>query len=674
MSRPTTKRENMPLLDEFTRGLARSAAVLTIGGNAEDRDEQLRDQDLPQDLTPHPSRSDTARVTASMPTRGLALGRARLMLTAVALVAGLLGGAMAIDTPMAAAVSAGPLCEGYSACSAAPYTTHNYQSNLSISYWGANTGVECTNYVAFVESLDGAPTPNYNLGNATNWAKAARDHGVTVNQTPTVGSVAQWYNTDHGISSDGHVAIVEQVGPNDSYIVVSQDNWTSDYQGYGWALILANAPNQGEPWPNNFIHFPIRLPTTLSHTQPARLIQSTGNLYWTANQTVDGSSQADVFRASKDNQPGQEQILYQESTSTPVDFEAITYANVGGTYYGYFVANYPSQNESQIKRVPLTGGAAVVLATSPAVIGNRDLVTDGSFLYWADADGIRKMAIAGGTVQTLVSGETFAHLGLDGPVLYYSSGNSILHVPTSGGASTTVVSAASTITAMYPPSATFGIVVWGEANGSVNLFPDLTDSVGQLQAPGADVSITSVSVTDNYILWSECLPQSCTVDGDNGNIVSVPTTGPPVDVQGDASAWYWGDSELEKYTPSAAPPHGFSLTAKGNILAQLRKPRTLVLLVYPTAKPSAQHLELLGRVALGHHHEGLSRITWGLRVHGHRLGAGHYLAELEARIDGALTAGGPTVHFDVGKSGKLTIVAQSCPARARADATTATAC
>ena len=147
----------------------------------------------------------------------------------------------------------------------------------------------------------------------------------------------------------------------------------------------------------------------------------------------------------------------------------------------------------------------MVLATSPAVIGNRDLVTDGSFLYWADAEGIRKMAIAGGTVQTLVSGKTFAHLGLDGPVLYYSSGNGILHVPTSGGGSTTVVSAASAITAMYPPSATNGNVYWGEANGSVSLFPGPYDSVYQLQAPGAGVSVTSVSVADNYIFWGERL-------------------------------------------------------------------------------------------------------------------------------------------------------------------------
>jgi hypothetical protein len=231
------------------------------------------------------------------------------------------------------------------------------------------------------------------------------------------------------INSDGHVAIVEQVGPNDSYIVVSQDNWCSDANDYGWALILADTPGQGQPWPDNFIHFPTtRLPTTLSYTQPGRVIQSTGNLYWTANQTQAGMSQVDVFRASKDNKPGQELILYQESQSatSPVDFAAITYANVGGTWYGYFVANYPAEAESQIMRVPLAGGAGVVLAISPAVIGDRDLMTDWSFLYWADADGIRKMAIAGGPVQTLVSGTAFAHLGLDGSLLYYSSGNSIL--------------------------------------------------------------------------------------------------------------------------------------------------------------------------------------------------------------------------------------------------------
>ncbi len=446
-------------------------------------------------------------------------------------------------SPAAAAGStpayAGPLCEGWGGnpvpgeldpCSLAPYTTHNFQNEYTTSYWGmppdqdtAPNGVwaNCTNYVAFVESTAySVPAPNPALPvNATNWAQGAQKDGFTVNQTPTVGSVAQWYANDNNkvIGADGHVAIVEQVGPDDSYIVVSQDNWHTDTGYYGWAKILNEPDTPGaEPWPDNFIHFfsgGLGAAATLSYSQPGRLTQSTGNLYWTADQTVQGRSQAVVYRASKTNEPGQEQILYQELSlpPSPVDFEAITYANVGGTWYGYFVANYPAQNESQIKRVPLTGGTAVVLATSSAVIGTRDLVTDGSSLYWADAGGIRKMAITGGTVQTLVSGTTFAHLGLYESVLYYSSADSILTVPTSGGASTTVVSTPSTITALYPPSAADGLL-WGEANGSVNSLDG--DIYNQVQAPVAGVSVSSVSDAGGVILWAECFPQWCQVDGE----------------------------------------------------------------------------------------------------------------------------------------------------------------
>jgi surface antigen len=460
---------------------------------------------------------------------------------------------------------AGPVCEGFGPCSVAPYTTHGYQDHYEKSYWGfpakqdtdpvSGVWANCTNYVAFVEStVYGVPEPKLPI-NATDWATGARADGFTVNQTPTVGSVAQWYANDNKpvIGSDGHVAVVEQVGPDDNYIVVSQDNWHSDTDYYGWAKIV-NAPDapNAEPWPDNFIHF-FSGPATLSYSQPHRLIQSTGNLYWTAGLTVQGRSTAVVYRASKSNEPGQEQVLYQEVSlpASRADFEAITYANVGGTWYGYFVANYasyPSQHESQIKRVPLTGGAAVVLATSPAAIGNRDLVTDGSYLYWADAGGIRKMAITGGPVQTLVPGQGFAHLGLDGSVLYYSSGNSILNVPTSGGASATYVSGASTVTAIYPPSAAQGLL-WAEADGSVNRY-DGGDIYNELQLPAAGVSVTSVSAAGNYVLWTDCSAQGCQLDGDDsGGIVSMPISGNPVDVQGDAGAWYWSDSSgLEKFT------------------------------------------------------------------------------------------------------------------------------
>src|SRR5271155_292694 len=94
--------------------------------------------------------------TAAAPTRELAAGRARRVLTALALSAGLCGASIATGTSTAFAVASGPLCEGYVACSVGPFTTHGFQNVKSNSYWnmnpGTSPGFECTNYVAWVES------------------------------------------------------------------------------------------------------------------------------------------------------------------------------------------------------------------------------------------------------------------------------------------------------------------------------------------------------------------------------------------------------------------------------------------------------------------------------------------------------------------------------------------
>jgi surface antigen len=113
-------------------------------------------------------------------------------------------------------------------------------------------GDNCTNYVAFTESTFGVLTPSYSLGNAYEWAAAASAHGVLVNHTPTVGAVAVWYGD---MDYSGHVAIVEAVGPNVSYVVISQQHMiTAD--GYDWVRIYPDvSKNQWQDWPNAFIHF-----------------------------------------------------------------------------------------------------------------------------------------------------------------------------------------------------------------------------------------------------------------------------------------------------------------------------------------------------------------------------------------------------------------------------------
>jgi surface antigen len=157
----------------------------------------------------------------------------------------------------ASAAASSTLCDGYTGCSQGTFTTHGYQNHSGSSYWTMYPGDNCTNYVAFVEStVYQVPTPTYNLGDGGLWATAAAQNGVLVNNTPAVGSVAVWSGGSSDMGNDGHVAIVEAVGPNNSYIVISQQHIQGDVNGYDWTVINANpSQNQWEQWPGSFIHF-----------------------------------------------------------------------------------------------------------------------------------------------------------------------------------------------------------------------------------------------------------------------------------------------------------------------------------------------------------------------------------------------------------------------------------
>ncbi|HVX17581.1 MAG TPA: DUF4214 domain-containing protein [Acidimicrobiales bacterium] len=64
------------------------------------------------------------------------------------------------------------------------------------------------------------------FGNAYEWAAAAEAMGWTVDQTPTVGSIAQWGKGDTGGASN-HVAVVKQVNADGS-VWVEDYNWTGN--------------------------------------------------------------------------------------------------------------------------------------------------------------------------------------------------------------------------------------------------------------------------------------------------------------------------------------------------------------------------------------------------------------------------------------------------------------
>jgi len=148
------------------------------------------------------------------------------------------------------------LCSGYTACSTGGFTTNGYAANEKTSWWRMYPGDNCTNYVAYVESqVFGVTAPTYLLGDADQWAANAGANGVPIDDTPTVGAVAFWGAGTVGMKRYGHVAIVEAVGPNDSYIDISQSGMGKSDDGYDWERIYAGS-TVWEPWPNSFIHFP----------------------------------------------------------------------------------------------------------------------------------------------------------------------------------------------------------------------------------------------------------------------------------------------------------------------------------------------------------------------------------------------------------------------------------
>lgn len=105
----------------------------------------------------------------------------------------------------------------------------------------------CTLYVAYLLQESGI-TLSWSA-NAYGWASEATSNGALVNQTPTVGSVAQW--------NSGHIAFVDAV--TSQYILITSDN----YQPYGVGTmpggftdsfdITRNSPAM----PDNFIHFTV---------------------------------------------------------------------------------------------------------------------------------------------------------------------------------------------------------------------------------------------------------------------------------------------------------------------------------------------------------------------------------------------------------------------------------
>ena len=91
--------------------------------------------------------------------------------------------------------------QGYDGSNAIGWAAHDYGCPYAS---GCSTGTphNCTLYAAFRLMENGYGNPGWS-DNADEWAIRASENGVPVNQTPDVGSIAEW---NGGV---GHVAYVE---------------------------------------------------------------------------------------------------------------------------------------------------------------------------------------------------------------------------------------------------------------------------------------------------------------------------------------------------------------------------------------------------------------------------------------------------------------------------------
>jgi hypothetical protein len=288
----------------------------------------------------------------------------------------------------------------------------------------------------------------------------------------------------------------------------------------------------------------------VSFRPPDGLVLSTGNLYFTSHD----SAGASVWRADQNSVPGKEILLYWEAGAR---FGDIVFAQVDGVFFGYFFAETTATFKGfTIKRVPLTGGTATVLANIGDEMdienSHRNLVTDGANLYWQDGSAIRKMPIRGGAIVKLdpVNPNTpTAGIELqNGSQIVYASVQNIRFVPISGTNTTpesrTIAVAASRVTALHAVS---NGTYWGDQGpdtGSLHLRVAGVNTT----LPGPSGIVTSISTkgpaAGGSQAWTVCSGDSCrlrlvfpslnssTVIGNNALGVTVTSSG----------TVFWGDA------------------------------------------------------------------------------------------------------------------------------------
>lgn len=322
--------------------------------------------------------------------------RLRTLLAQIAAAAVLVSG-ISLGAAAAPAEAAADGCIN-SACG---FPWDEWEPAMNKSYWGAYSGHNCTNYVAWRLIRNGDSSTRSGLGSAGSWKSYAESKGITVNTTPAVGAIA-WY-------SWGHVAYVEKVSADKKTITIYEDS----YNQKKFRVKKLTVGTSG--WPDKFLHFRDIGQNKVMTDNSFRLLNTTGATTltkyddmgkngdipvagdWNGNGTdtlgIVRNGTWQLFNGSGKNSPvfsSSKWLKFGSRTKLPFvgDFNGdglddIGYKDGGTWYIDYTVAGKPDGKTD--KKFTLGAGHAKPIAgdwDGDGVDGVGTVIQDGSKRVW----------------------------------------------------------------------------------------------------------------------------------------------------------------------------------------------------------------------------------------------------------------------------------------------------
>ena len=287
-------------------------------------------------------------------------------------------------------------------------------------------------------------------------------------------------------------------------------------------------------------------PIKLANSTPLGLASTTNRLFWTSFETDPlGQEVAVLWSATKTNTPGSEIPLRTRvepagSLSYHL-FQGIAIPPTGGSWL-YYVQNDSDEGNtgSYVFRMSQTGGTPTLIGAS-SYVGDGPIVSDGFAVFWSDPTSIWRV-LTSGALLSLAAATSSPALGVDGTFLYYATGNVLRRVRSAGGPQEVVATATAPVRAIHVDAAR--TVTWGEQNGAVRSVPAAGAPVTTYQAPIAGRVVTSVGAGSSRVMWIDCLSNGtdCAVRVSQGGVTTVVAAGLPHagHLQWDATSVYWG--------------------------------------------------------------------------------------------------------------------------------------